>query len=93
METVIINGVEYSKNELPEVKTRRQMGRGMMSLLAVSAMMGGGYNTGASGYTRPRPTVDLVKEFELIQLKQSKLSRQDRDWVVRVFEKNYTKVV
>lgn len=43
-------------------------------------------------YNRPRPLVDIREEFELIQKKQSKLCRSDRDWVVGQFFRMYKKV-
>lgn len=42
---------------------------------------------------RQRPSVDLVQEFELIQKKQSKLSRSDRNWVVKEFNKRYKEIL
>lgn len=42
--------------------------------------------------TKERPKVDLVKEFELIQNKKSKLSRRNRDWVEHQFHQNFIKV-
>lgn len=47
---------------------------------------------GGSGYNRPLPDVDLVEEFGLIEQKKSKLSRWERDQVVRMFNQNYKKV-
>jgi hypothetical protein len=38
---------------------------------------------------KKRPDVDIVEEFKLIQQKKSNLSRSDRSWVVREFNKNY----
>ena len=35
------------------------------------------------------PVANLVKEFELIQLKKSNLSRSERDAVVRAFHRYY----
>jgi len=38
---------------------------------------------------RMGPNVDIITEFELIQLKKSKLSKSNRDWVVQEFNKHY----
>ena len=85
-----INGIKYKKNE-PKQKQSSYASRRMLAMAAIAATCDpyGGYG---STYSRPRPVVDIVKEYELIQNKQSKLSKSDRDWVVRVFEANYTKI-
>lgn len=41
-----------------------------------------------NNYSRKRPNINIVEEYKLIQLKQSKLCRSDRDWV----EKEYNKL-
>jgi hypothetical protein len=43
-------------------------------------------------YQRERPEVDLICEFRLIQEKRSKLSRSDREWVVRQFNSKFKEV-
>ena len=51
------------------------------------------YGYGESRYERKLPEgTDIVKEYGLIQNKQSKLSKWERDMVVRIFEKNYYRV-
>ena len=47
---------------------------------------------GGSSYNRERPSVNIIEEFRLIQQKKSKLNRSDRDWVERMFYKNYKEV-
>lgn len=89
-----INGIKYKKNE-PKQKQSSYASRRMLGIAAIAAACdpyGGYIGYGGSSYSRPRPAVDIVKEYELIQNKQSKLSKSDRDWVVRVFEANYTKI-
>lgn len=39
-----------------------------------------------------RPDVSIIKEYGLIQLKKSNLSRSKRDWVVWMFEKEYKRI-
>lgn len=87
---VEVNGVQYSQNEQPERK--RGVSSKMMTILAMGMAMGGDMGMGG-GYTRKRPKVDIVEEYGLIQQKKSKLSKNDRDWVVYTFEQNYTKCV
>lgn len=38
------------------------------------------------------PNVDIISEYELIQKKQSKLTKSKRDWVVFQFERNFERV-
>ena len=59
--------------------------------MAAMAEMLIGVSMGSS-YQRKRPMVNIPDEYELIQNKQSKLCRADRDWVERMFNSNYTKV-
>jgi len=51
------------------------------------------YGYGESRYERKLPEgTDIIKEYGLIKNKQSKLSKWERDMVVRIFEKNYYRV-
>ena len=88
-EIVDINGVKYARNE-PEPQRHRY--RMMASMMAMTAMYGGMDMMGGGRKERKRPAVDLAKEYALIQLKQSNLSRSDREWVVSAFESNYKKL-
>lgn len=48
--------------------------------------------TNGSEYQRKLDsTIDIIKEFGLIELKKSNLSKWDRDEVVRIFNKKYKK--
>jgi hypothetical protein len=79
-----VNGEQYIQREI------KPMGRypKIYQLLALSAMMGG-----YGGPREPeRPKVNIVEEYELVLKKQSKLSRSQREWVVRQFNKNFIKV-
>jgi len=80
-----INGIKYEEREEPKRSGRSS------KLLLIAAAFGALDNYGQS-YTRERPQVDLEKEFELIQNKQSKLSRNDRDWVVATFNRKYKQI-
>jgi hypothetical protein len=90
---VLINGVQYQKNE-PKQKQSSYATRRMLGIAAIAAAVDpyGHNGYGGSSYFRQRPAVDIVKEYELIQQKKSKLSRSDREWVIRTFESNYTKM-
>ncbi len=88
MEEVQINGVTWRKNPEKVVGVGRRMGR----LMTAALMMAGTMGFVDSPRQRKRPAVDVAKEYELIQQKRSNLSRNDREWVVMVFEENYTKL-
>lgn len=82
-----INGTTYE--EIPQQQSKK-IGNTLSKLM----MMGAIFeltNIYAPRPSRPKPlpTNDLVKEFELIQLKQSKLSRSERDIVVAAFNRYY----
>jgi hypothetical protein len=80
-----INGIEYELREQPK------QSRSSSKLLMRAAVFGGlgGYG---NDYIRERPDVNLEEEFELIQNKQSKLSRSDREWVVATFNRKYKQI-
>lgn len=83
--TVSVNGIKYKQNE-PEQKSR--MSSRLLALTSIAkAVSGMGM---PSIHERKRPSVDIVKEFELIQNKKSNLSKNDRDWVEYMFHRNYT---
>lgn len=82
--TIEVNGVEYEK-----IEHKKPSGR-VAALMAMAETLSP--NMGGSDYERKRPAVDIVKEYGLIELKQSKLSRNDRDWVKWQFQMNYKKV-
>ncbi len=81
---MIINGVEYEARELP------RRGKKLGTLASLTVALAGMYMSGmGGGHSRKRPDVDIATEFELIQNKQSKLSRNDREWVVYQFNQLY----
>ena len=81
-----INGIKYQKIE----KQPRKNSKTMNKVLMMAAMFGG--LDGIGGKTRKRPNVVLEQEYGLIQEKKSKLSRNDRDWVVYQFERQYKRI-
>lgn len=84
---VTIKGKTYRSKEQPEKK----MSHGMAKILMMATMFGG--MSGYGGKSEPeRPKVDIVKEYELILDKKSKLSKSQRDWVEWQFNKNFIEV-
>lgn len=90
-----VNGVVYEP-----IGTETRSGKGsrtMNKMLAMASMFGGiaamssmGHG---SGYERKLPQgTDIVQEFNLIQQKKSRLSRWERDTVVRIFHQNFRPV-
>ena len=80
-----IKGIKYKQIEK---QPRKPLSKGVQSLMMLAGVFGGLYGFGTT-YTRKRPYVNIIKEFELIQNKKSKLPRNDRDWVVFKFHQNF----
>jgi hypothetical protein len=97
-ESFYLNGVKYAP-----IKTEQRKHNHVSSKLGVIMAMGSMiympymndlYDYGESQYQRKLPDgTDIIKEYGLIQKKQSKLSKWERDMVVRIFEKNYYRVL
>ena len=83
MKELEINGIMYT-----EIKKqpKKQMSSSMARVVMMATMFGGIGGNEVSK-TPNRPSVDLIKEFELVQQKKSKLSRNNRDWIVFEFNK------
>lgn len=79
-----INGLKYRQKEQPE---RKPMSKRMTAML----MMASAFSSLDPYTKKPKqtPQIDIVKEYGLIQQKKSKLSRSQRDWVVKQFEKSF----
>lgn len=82
---ITIDGISYAKKEQPKASKTTS------KLLMMAAALGS-IDPYGSSYSRKRPQVNIVSEFELIQQKKSKLSRNDRDWVESQFHKNFKKI-
>ncbi len=82
-----VNGIQYKKRDEPE---RKPISKSMLAIMATASMFGD--ISGMDGGKRKRPTVNLIAEYKLIQSKQSNLSANDRNWVVKQFEKDYVKI-
>lgn len=68
-----------------------------MGLVLMAAVLAEPYNIGYLSSSRPRErsvdVPDLVREFELIQQKKSKLSSKEREAVVHKFNRTFKKVL
>jgi hypothetical protein len=84
-----INGKKYIEIERPQEKKYSKS----FSKLYMMAMIFGGM-CGNSGNTinKETPKVDIIKEFELIQQKKSKLSKSNRDWVENQFLNKFREI-
>jgi hypothetical protein len=86
-----INGIKYApiKKE-PKNPSNSKSGilRQLVEYMPINYGWGGGNNT-----PRTLPShIDIVTEYGLIELKQSKLTKWERDEVIRVFNKTYYKL-
>jgi len=79
-----INGLKYRERELPK---RKPISKTMTTILTMSAAFG--FTDFYDKRSKQMLSVDIVKEYELIQQKKSKLSRSKRDWVVWEFERYF----
>lgn len=92
METITINGVNYERipRSAPNLK-----GKSVSLSLLLASMPNfeySRYGGGGPPRSKPLPVDDIVKEYELIQRKKSKLSRNERDRVVVAFKRKYREV-
>jgi hypothetical protein len=97
-ESFVLNGVKYAPIKTEQRKHKHVSSKlgGIMAMASMIYMpyMNDLYGYGESRYERKLPDgTDIVKEYGLIQNKQSKLSKWERDMVVRIFEKNYYRVL
>jgi len=85
-----INGIAYE--QMPPQQPKK-IPKSLSTILMMSAALQitNPYATNKAR-SKPLPTNDIVKEFELIQLKKSKLSRSERERVVAVFNKNFRRI-
>ncbi len=91
-ETFEVNGIEYAQVIKEDNRQQSRMPGMMLSLLA-PAMLFSRMTSGGGGYDRKLPRgTDIIKEYGLIQLKQSSLSKWEREAVVIIFERNYKPV-
>lgn len=92
-----LNGTKYAPIKKEQRKHKHVSSKlgGIMAMASMIYMpyMNDLYGYGESRYERKLPKgTDIVKEYGLIELKQSKLSKWERDMVVKIFNKNFYKV-
>ena len=89
---ITINGINYERKQMPQNNTPRMSSK-MAAFLMMSMAFSGMDMGGGSNLNKELADIDIIKEFGLIQLKKSNLSRAKRDWVVRQFNSNFVEVV
>lgn len=77
-----INGLKYRQKKQNNQQTAI---KSKMAVMITGIAAKYGLNT----YQRERPKVNIIDEFKLIQEKKSKLSRNDREWVISQFNRNF----
>ena len=97
-ESFDLNGVKYAPIKTEQRKHKHVSSKlgGIIAMASTMYMpyMNDLYGDGESRYERKlQEGTDIVKEYGLMQNKQSKLSKWERDMVVRIFEKNYYRVL
>lgn len=87
-----INGKNYERKQIAQ-STHPKMTSKMAAFLMMSMAFSGMNMGGGSNLDKELADIDIVKEFGLIQLKKSNLSRSKRNWVVYQFNKHFVEVV
>ena len=88
MNTFEIDGIKYREKEKQQNRFPKTMSRLMLMASAFAAL--DPYSPKQK--TFEAPDVNIISEYELIQKKQSKLTKSKRDWVVWQFERNFERV-
>lgn len=97
-ESFDLHGVRYAPIKT-EQRKHKHVSSKLGGIMAMASMiylpyMNDLYGYGESRYERKLPEgTDIIKEYGLIKNKQSQLSKWERDMVVRIFEKNYYRVL
>jgi hypothetical protein len=94
---ISINGVKYSLKEEPKINKENfsfnknnPIKNILLSTVYLSYLANIDFE---KKYTRKLPdNINIVEEFCLIQLKKSKLSRWEREEIIRIFEKKFEKI-
>ena len=89
MEEIIdINGVQYVHREHNSINNRKKT---INKILMISMLFGNmGYINNVME-DKDISNIDIIKEYKLIQIKKSNLSKSKRDWVEYQFRLNYIK--
>jgi len=88
MNTFDINGIRYRE----KVKEQNRFPKPMSRLMLIASAFAALDHYSPKQKTFEAPDVNIVTEYELIQKKQSKLTKSKRDWVVWQFERNFERV-
>lgn len=93
MMEIEINGIKYRQKVKPELKVDPES-KGNRALTAISTLIAMGFypmlhQLNKTKTKSKRLNFNIVKEFELIQLKKSNLSRSQRENIVSKFEKEF----
>jgi hypothetical protein len=80
-----INGVKYeARPQQSNVRTNKHVAAAALMAMA---------SYGSSHYDRKLSSnISIIKEFEMIQQKKSKLSKWEREQVVRTFNNHFRKI-
>jgi len=99
-ESFYIDGVKYvpiKSERRKHAHVNSKMNEFMTAMAAATMIyapyMSDIYGLGQSNYERKLPEgTNIIKEYALIQNKKSSLSKKERDMVVFIFERNFSKV-
>lgn len=89
---VTVLGEKYQSVERAVAPATKKLTELLIPVLGVFAFLPQHFDTGPRKREKVL-RVDIVSEYELILQKKSKLSRSERDLVVRQFNKTFKKVV
>lgn len=83
MNTITINDIQYIERPIRKNKSNMAFLASMM--IAVTEM-----SFAKTGSLKGKPPeVNIISEFELIQEKKSKLSKSEREYVIRMFNQKF----
>lgn len=87
---LIIGGIGYVRHD----EATRQAYNRLAGIESLIAQMSVCYPLPKGNRTGPSnpPKVNIISEFELIQQKKSNLSRSEREWVVKQFNKAFKRL-
>lgn len=86
-----INGIKYQPKPTTS-KSKNYANSKIMQMMAMMSIASMTNFPGSKTKTKTEIKIDIIREFELIQQKKSKLSSSQRDWVVWKFNKEFEPV-
>lgn len=87
MQIITVNGVDYVEREV-NTKHNASMSKYVSAMLGIYALSMT-FNNQFKNSKGEAPNVNIIEEFKLIQKKESNLSRSEREWVIRQFNKKF----